>query len=55
MFRLGLGEVLSPTQTYPADLPALVPQTIKPDDAYGSTWFSRGPNRRRKLWNSGST
>ncbi|HWH83588.1 MAG TPA: pyrroloquinoline quinone-dependent dehydrogenase [Burkholderiaceae bacterium] len=41
------GEVLSPTQTYPADLPALVPQTIKPDDAYGSTWFSRDQCRER--------
>lgn len=39
------GEVLSPTQPYPTHIPALVPQTISPDDAYGFTPWDRGACR----------
>jgi quinoprotein glucose dehydrogenase len=41
------GEVLSPTQTFPADLPPLVPHTLRADDAFGFTWFSREECRER--------
>ena len=41
------GELLSPTQTFPADLPALVPSTITPDDAFGFTPYDRGACRDR--------
>lgn len=36
------GEALSPTQPMPVDLPALVPQTLTPDDAFGLTFWDRG-------------
>jgi quinoprotein glucose dehydrogenase len=36
------GEALSPTQPFPADLPALGPDRIKPDEAYGLTPWDRG-------------
>ena len=42
-----LGEVLSPTQTFPADLPPLVPQTLRPETLYGLTGFDRGQCRER--------
>jgi quinoprotein glucose dehydrogenase len=35
------GEQLSPTQPIPAITPALVPNTINPDDAFGLTWFDK--------------
>jgi quinoprotein glucose dehydrogenase len=41
------GEVLSATQTFPADLPALVPLRISPEDAYGFTPFDRSACRER--------
>lgn len=36
------GEVLSPTQPIPTHVPALVPQKISADDAYGFTSWDRG-------------
>ena len=36
------GEVLSPTQPFPAHVPALVPQRISAGDAYGLTPWDRG-------------
>lgn len=39
------GEVLSPTQPFPVHIPALVPHTIKPEDAYGFTPWDRGACR----------
>ena len=41
------GEVLSATQTFPADLPALVPLRISPEEAYGFTPFDRSACRER--------
>ena len=41
------GEVLSATQTFPADLPALVPLRVRPEDAFGFTPFDRGACRER--------
>ena len=35
------GEQLSPTQTFPVDLPPLVPQRLHADDGYGFTFFDR--------------
>ena len=29
------GEALSPTQTFPVGMPALVPQTLRPEDGFG--------------------
>ena len=44
------GEALSPTQPFPpADLPALVPQTISPDDAFGLIPFWDGAACRDEL------
>ncbi len=40
------GEVLSSTQTFPADMPSLVPQTLRPEDAFGFTPFDRGACRQ---------
>jgi quinoprotein glucose dehydrogenase len=34
-------EALSPTQTFPADLPPLVPSTLQPGDGFGFTPFDR--------------
>jgi quinoprotein glucose dehydrogenase len=41
------GEVLSPTQTYPRDLPLLVPTRLQPSDAFGFTPYDRGVCRER--------
>jgi len=41
------GEMLSATQTFPADLPALVPSQLRPIDAFGSTPFDRNACRER--------
>ncbi len=35
------GEMLSPTQPFPAATPAIVPNTLSPDDAFGLTWFDK--------------
>ncbi len=42
-----LGEVLSPTQTFPADLPPLVPQTLRPETLFGLMGFDRDQCRER--------
>lgn len=41
------GEVLSPTQPFPTHVPALVPQKISADDAYGLTPWDRGACREK--------
>jgi quinoprotein glucose dehydrogenase len=41
------GETLSTTQTFPADLPALVPSHLQPSDAFGFTPYDRGQCRDR--------
>ena len=41
------GEVLSATQTFPVDLPALVPSTLRPEDAFGFTPYDRNACRDR--------
>jgi quinoprotein glucose dehydrogenase len=41
------GEVLSPTQTFPSDMPALVPSTLHAEDAFGYTPWDRGACRDR--------
>jgi quinoprotein glucose dehydrogenase len=41
------GETLAPTQTFPADLPALAPSRLLPDDAFGFTPFDRNACRER--------
>jgi quinoprotein glucose dehydrogenase len=41
------GEALSPTQTYPADLPLLVPTRLNAADAFGFTAFDRKACRER--------
>jgi quinoprotein glucose dehydrogenase len=41
------GERLSATQTFPADLPPLVPARLRADDAFGFTPFDRGACRDR--------
>jgi quinoprotein glucose dehydrogenase len=41
------GEALSPTQTYPADMPPLVPSMLHADDAFGNTPWTRGACRDR--------
>ncbi len=40
------GEVLSPTQPFPAVTPPIVPSTLSPDDAFGITWFDRRQCRK---------
>ena len=40
------GEVLSPTQPYPAHIPALAPQKISADEAYGVTPWDREACRK---------
>jgi quinoprotein glucose dehydrogenase len=40
------GEILSPTQPFPTHVPALVPQSVSVDDAYGITPFDRGACRK---------
>ena len=39
------GEVLSPTQPYPADLPPLVPHSLRPEDGWGFTPWDAGACR----------
>jgi quinoprotein glucose dehydrogenase len=41
------GETLSPTQTFPADMPSLVPSTLHAEDAYGFTPWDRRACRDR--------
>jgi len=41
------GEKLSPTQTFPADMPSLVPSTLHVDDGYGFTPWDRAACRDR--------
>ena len=41
------GEVLSPTQPFPVKTPALVPNELTPEDAFGLTWFDRQACRRK--------
>jgi quinoprotein glucose dehydrogenase len=41
------GEQLSATQTFPVDLPPLVPSQLRPEDAFGFTFFDRGACRDR--------
>ncbi len=41
------GEQLAPTQTFPVDLPPLVPSQLRPEDAFGFTFFDRDACRDR--------
>ena len=41
------GEVLSPTQPFPTELPALVPQEISPDDAWGVGFYDRSQCKKK--------
>ena len=41
------GEWLSPTQPFPVRPPPLVPQSIKPEDAWGFTFWDRGQCRKK--------
>ncbi len=41
------GEVLAPTQTLPVGMPALVPQRLRPEDAFGFTPYDRNACRQR--------
>jgi quinoprotein glucose dehydrogenase len=41
------GEALSPTQPFPIAPKALSPHWIKPDDAWGLTWYDRGQCRNK--------
>ncbi len=41
------GESLSPTQLFPVDLPPLVPQSLRAEDAFGLSPWSRADCRRR--------
>jgi quinoprotein glucose dehydrogenase len=41
------GESLAPTQTFPTDVPSLVPNLLRPDDAFGFTPFDRKACRER--------
>ena len=41
------GEVLSPTQPFPALTPPIVPHTVAPEDAFGITWFDKRACRKR--------
>lgn len=41
------GEQLSPTQTFPVDMPLLVPSELRPESAFGFTFFDRGACRDR--------
>ena len=48
------GETLSPTQPFPVATPAIVPNTLSAQDAFGLTWFDRRSCRKR-IENSVST
>lgn len=41
------GETLSPTQPFPTRPPTLLPATLRPEDAYGFTFWDRGKCRDR--------
>ncbi len=41
------GEVLSPTQPFPAVTPPIVPNRLSPEDAFGITWFDKRRCRKR--------
>jgi quinoprotein glucose dehydrogenase len=41
------GEQLAPTQTFPANLPPLVPSQLRAEDAFGFTFFDRNACRDR--------
>jgi len=41
------GEMLSPTQTFPSDMPALVPSTLRAENAHGYTSWDRGACHER--------
>ncbi len=41
------GEALSPTEPFPIAPKALAPHWIKPDDAFGLTWYDRGQCRNK--------
>lgn len=41
------GEILSPTQPFPVAPKALTPHWIRPDDAWGITWYDRGQCRNK--------
>ena len=41
------GEQLSPTQTFPVDMPPLVPSVLRQEDAFGFTFFDRSACRDR--------
>ncbi|MDH3439745.1 MAG: pyrroloquinoline quinone-dependent dehydrogenase [Gammaproteobacteria bacterium] len=41
------GEVLSPTQPFPVATPAIVPNTLAKEDAFGITWFDRRACQKR--------
>lgn len=41
------GEVLSPTQPFPIAPKALAPHWIRPEDAWGLTWYDRGQCRNK--------
>ena len=41
------GEFLSPTQTFPSEMPPLVPSTLRAEDAFGYTPLLRGACRNR--------
>lgn len=45
------GEQLSPTQPFPVATPAIVPNTIRAEDAFGVTWFDKR-TCRKKIENS---
>ena len=40
------GEVLSPTQPFPVATPAIVPNLVTPDDAFGISWFDKRQCRK---------
>lgn len=40
------GEALSPTQPFPVATPAITPDRVSPEDAFGLTWFDRNYCRR---------
>ena len=42
-----VGEVLSPTQPFPAMTPPIVPNTLSADDAFGITWFDKRQCQKR--------
>jgi quinoprotein glucose dehydrogenase len=41
------GEQLSPTQPFPSNPPALVPDRVDPGDAFGLTWFDKRACRKQ--------